>query len=512
MMHPGLSSEWAIALWTVMIMAGVWAFLNPVVPTGTRRHLSFRSIPVIGPFLSTFLHYVIRKAWVLFLMRIVFVGVFLLIIVAGLFGSPFPERNVATVLTWNWWWAGLVLSIFFAGPLWCGFCPWNTMANWLVKQRLWLRAANDSSLGLRVPRWLKTTWPAFLLLVGLTWLELGVGITVDPFGTALLALAVFVAATASLMIFERNAFCHYFCPVGRTVGFYAQLAPVELRPIKSDLCADCTTLECYSGSDSVDPCPTHQVMGTLQQNTYCTSCGNCARSCPHENVTWRLRSPSAEAVEDARPHWDEAWFMIGLLALTGFHGLTMLSSWESGTAAAARVIGESGQMLWTFTGSLVLAMALPTVIYMVVIKIVQVVNRGTDGFADLFCRFAFIALPLAFAYHLSHNLNHLLREGKGLWAVLSNPMGTGTLPADMAEKHMLMMDPLLPPMALQGIQSLLLAGGFIIALRVIQKRSNGLDDLSVSGARMRALPLILFAVGLTGFHLWLLMQPMVMRL
>ena len=40
--------------------------------------------------------------------------------------------------------------------------------------------------------------------------------------TALLALFMVVLATLSLSLFERNPYCQFFCPVGRTIGFYSQ--------------------------------------------------------------------------------------------------------------------------------------------------------------------------------------------------------------------------------------------------------------------------------------------------
>ncbi len=44
------------------------------------------------------------RPWPLVTLKLLVVALFLLIIVAGLFGTPIPERNIATVLTWNLWW------------------------------------------------------------------------------------------------------------------------------------------------------------------------------------------------------------------------------------------------------------------------------------------------------------------------------------------------------------------------------------------------------------------------
>jgi len=507
MTHPGLPLAWGGGVCVFMALALVWFFVKPNKIGGrTTRHFDIMSLP----FLGSFLHYLTTHNWILLVLKGLFAALFLLIIWAGLFGTPIAERNIATVFTWNLWWSGLIIAVFFIGSAWCAVCPWNSIARWLVHPRI-LNFKVSNSLGLKVPKSLRTLWPALWLFVGLTWLELGFGITTDPYATALIALVMIILTTTTMALFERQAFCHYFCPVGRTIGFYSQLAPVELRPQSRDVCLDCTTLECYYGSDEIPPCPTHQVMGRMTQNTYCLSCGNCSQSCPYENVTWRLRPPSAEAVQDARPHWDEAWFMVILLALTGFHGITMMPFWESWMSELARTIGDKGQLLVSFSIGMSLSISLVALLYLVVVWLTKALSHTNISFKALFSQFAFVSLPLAFAYHLAHNLNHLTRESFDFGALLANPLGVDTLPLTMAEKHDRMMDMALAPSVLFAIQAGLLAFGFFISLLVIKSRSANLI-VSHETNQLYLLPMLLFAIVITGAHLWLLMQPMVMRL
>ena len=51
-------------------------------------------------------------------MKLVFVAVLTLVIVAGLFGTSYPERNLATAFVWNLWWALVVVSVLFIGTAW----------------------------------------------------------------------------------------------------------------------------------------------------------------------------------------------------------------------------------------------------------------------------------------------------------------------------------------------------------------------------------------------------------
>ncbi|MCP5072663.1 MAG: 4Fe-4S binding protein [Rhodobacteraceae bacterium] len=515
LIHPGLPLAWGVIVWVMMLLICGWGLSAPLGAGGARglRPARFTGFLSLGR--ATKLRNVFANPWLLTALKILTTGLFLLVIWAGLAGTPLPDRNIATVLTWNLWWSGVIISVFFIGSAWCAVCPWDALASWLVRRRLWMRAAPGGSLDLRVPKALRNVWPALALFVALTWLELGAGITTSPYATAVLALFILMLAVAAMALFERKAFCRFACPVGRTIGFYAQLAPVELRPSDTDICAACTTLECYHGSADVDPCPTHQVMGRMTQNTFCTSCSNCVRSCPQQNVGWRLRAPSTEALEGARPHWDEAWFMIALLALTGFHGLTMMEFWEDIVRSVARLIGDNGQLLVSFTICMAAVMALPVALYSGAVWTINRLAGAKTVFREVFAKLAFTALPLAFAYHLAHNLSHLLREGLGTGSVFSNPLGTGSLPMSLTERHLRMLELPVAPAALAAIQALLMVFGFIIAVLVIRHRGAGLIAGEPAGQakRLWALtPACCFAVLVTAYHLWLLMQPMVMRM
>lgn len=504
MTHPGLPPAWGIVVCIFMFMLAMRVVFTPVTPAGRSSYVPLVKLPLLGKLIR----FATAGHWPLLILKLLMAGVFLLIIIAGLAGTRIPQRNIATVLTWNIWWTGLIISVFFLGSAWCAVCPWDAIATWLVRRRWWRRAHPNNSLNLRVPRLLRSVWPALFMLVALTWLELGIGITIDPHATALLALFIVVLATVSLAIYENKAFCRYFCPVGRTVGFYSQLAPVELRPIDTGICASCTTLECYHGNETVEPCPTHLVMGRLQQNTYCVSCGNCVQSCPDHNVAWRLRPQSVEAMQTARPHLDEAWFMLCLLALTGFHGLTMMPFFETWVKTLAFAIGDSGRLLTSFSIVLFLCLSIPVLIYSLLIAVTAKLASAETAFRKLFAGLAFSALPLAFAYHIAHNLSHLVRESDGLGEVIANPLGIGTQPLSMMEKHLRHLNLLLPQDILFALQAGLLLFGFWISLRVIQHRGGDLANT----VGWRLAPMILFVTGITVYHLWLLMQPMIMRM
>lgn len=492
---------WAVGIIGIIIV--IRALLIPPAAISTNKTVSHRKS-------RSGLLTIVTNPWPQLLLRIVVASLFLLVIYAGIAGTPVAERNFATVVTWNLWWGGLIILVFFAGTFWCGVCPWDSLAQWLVRRRLWRRGPEGSSLNLPVPIWLRNVWPAALLFIGFTWLELGFGVTTRPYATAMLALLMVVLATISLALYEPKAFCRYFCPIGRTLGVYSQLSPVELRPLNPDICADCKTLECYHGSEEIDPCPTRLVMGRFKQNTYCTSCGNCVRSCPHQNVSWHSRTMGSEIAYQARPHFDEAWFMLILLALTSFHGLSMMSFWDQSMSQLARNLGDSGSLLRSFSLMMLVFMLTIVAWYVLMTWLTSAMAASGNG-KNLFSRSAFVAVPLAFSYHLAHNLNHLMRETSGASGVWMNPTGLGTQPLSMHELHMRHMNPMIPDAWIHGLQAGLMLFGIYFAVEILRNR---LRELYIDGSILpgrRLIPMFGFTAGIIIFNFWLLMQPMVMR-
>ncbi len=504
--HPGLPAAWVAFVIISMLAIGLrYTVLS--ANTGTLfKYVIFNKIIKV----------VVTRPWILVGLRLFSAFVFLLVIYAGLFGTPIAEKNIATTLTWTIWWSGVVISVFFVGSAWCAICPWDAIATWLVRQRLWKRGKKTSSLNLRVPKMLRSVWPALLMFVALTWLELGVGVTVSPYATALIALLIVVLTTISMAVYERKAFCRYFCAVGRTIGAYSSIAPIALAPVNEKTCANCKTLECYHGTEDIEPCPTNLVIGRITQNTYCTSCGACSMSCPHENVSWRIRSVADEITHASRNtvlrgRVDEAWFILGLVSLTIFHGITMMPYWEEAIQKLAYVIGDSGQLLLSFSAGMLVSMFVPIFLFVIAIKLTQRLMKTKEEYNRIFSALALSILPLAFTYHIAHNLTHLVRESAGFWNVVFNPLGIGALPLSVQELHLRHMSPLVADNIIFAVQGLLVIFGFWLAMRIARQRFSKITEVSNINI-LAFMPLVLFISFISLIDLWLLMQPMIMRM
>lgn len=506
MNHPGLPFGWIVLI--ILVTAAIFGWAMgvdaPIKKKPATKNLA--DVPIVGRLIDL----LSASPIPLFVLKVVTVTAFILVVVAGFFGTVYPDINLATVLVWNWWWPLVVVSVFFLGSVWCAICPWDTLSSWLVRRKLWKRAVPHPGRNKKVPKYLRNVWLALLMFIGLTWLELGVGVTSIPMATALMALFMLTLSIIFLVLFERKAFCRYACPVGRTLGYYSRLAPIALRPKEQKTCASCTTLECYRGSDEVEPCPTNLTIGKFSQNTFCISCGNCVLSCPYDNVSWRLRTMGSEATIDARPSWDGTWFMLILLGITTFHGVTMLPGWTDLVIWIARTIGETGKVVWSFTIGMIAGFAVPVILYAIAIGTTVLLVGSRIGFKRLFIALPFSTLPVAFTYHLAHNLNHLAREGGGILELFFNPLGTGLKPTTEMARHAEMISRI-PDDLLFAMQAGLMIMGIWLAVNILRYRAADIlpDNGSIKGYQL--IPMFVFILLMAGANVWLLSQAMVMR-
>ena len=433
--------------------------------------------------------------------------IFVLIIVAGLFGSQLPGKNIAPLLTWTIWWAGLILLILYAGKMWCYVCPWDALATWAEGLRLWRPRTEGLSLGLRWPRAMRNVWPATILFIALTWIELAHGATASPRVTAWLALMMLGMAFASAFLFDRKAFCRYGCLVGRISGLYALFAPVEIRARDRDVCRSCTTHSCYTGNADGDPCPTSQFLATMDQNTYCISCMECVKTCESDNVAVNLRPWGEDLAAHHRPRSDEAYLAIVLLALTGFHGLTMTPSWGATVDTMQQVLGIGRTM--AFSVGMTAVLVLPVLLYALLVAAARwAAGDSARGYRDHFIRYAYSLLPIALFYHLAHNSEHLFVEGPKLLALASDPLGFGW---NLFGTAAWAPQSLIGLQTLWGLQVLLVLVGHIYGLRIGRGVAGALHAGRVHALRSQ-LPMLVAMILFSTASLWLLKQPMEMRL
>lgn len=434
------------------------------------------------------------------------VALFLLVIAAGLFGRQQAGTNIATVLTWTYWWIFLVLFAMLFGKAWCYICPWDAVAGWLTRLSWWGPPRWPLSLERRWPGALRSLYPATALFLALTWLELGYGVTTSPAMTSLLALLMFFLAFVPALAFERSSFCRYGCLVGRISGLYALFAPLEIRARDTMVCRDCATRDCYHGNAHGTPCPTSQFLGGMAKNTYCIMCTECVHTCPHDNVALNLRPFGADLAKASPVRFDEAAMVVVMLAMSTFHGFTMTPLWFQATRAIERALGVP--YLVAFSVGMTACLGLLSLAYVVFVAWSQRASRAsTVSVRQLAIRYAYALLPIALFYHFAHNAMHFFIEGGTLVPVLSDPFGwrwnlfgtAGVVPGALA-----------PLTVVWALMVLFILVGHVWSLVVAHRIATHVFSDRPAAIRSQ-LPMLACMIAYSALSLWIIAQPMEMR-
>jgi hypothetical protein len=297
---------------------------------------------------------VLRSRFAEVIVRAIALVIFLVVLASGLRGGT-GAGSIAPVFVYIWFWVGLAFLHALLGNLWATLSPWDTLA------RLF-------GLGGQPPgKYPKAAgiWPAAVLLLAFTWMEL-----VDPFGSRPLTLGVAILGYSGITLVGMGLFGRqHWNEHGEAFAVYFGLLS-RIAPITRD----------DRGRVAVRP-----VLGGL---------------------------PALPVAPGLVP------FVLVSLGSTSFDGFSRSTLWLTKVATQPRfkvaALGTAGLM------AMVLAVA---ILYTVAMAVAAVVSGA--GRRPLAVRFVHSLVPIAFAYLVAHYFSLLVLEGQQGIALASDPFGVG---------------------------------------------------------------------------------------
>jgi hypothetical protein len=370
----------------------------------------------------------LRSRWPQFLVIITALAGFLLAIAAGFWGTPVGSRNLGIIFVWIAWWALLMLvAVPLLGRGWCSICPIPAPGEWLQRGALMSPNGGGLGLGRRWPNRLRNIWlqnGAFTLVA----LFSTVILTQPRMTAAVLLSFLFIAIGASL-IFERRAFCRYLCPVGGFIGLYSQLAPLEVRVKDSTVCAAHTEKTCYTGSEAGFGCPWQVFPPGLIKNTYCGTCMECLRACPHDNIALNLRTPGVDLDVVGGRKLDESYKAFIMLGAALLYSAVLLGPW-GGLKTAAFSVGSLDWAIYSATFLVTTLAFIPGLFYFSVWlgRKLAHASGGTKPsqlMREAFVSLAYALVPLGMSAWIAFSLSFVFANFSYVWMTLSDPFGWG---------------------------------------------------------------------------------------
>ncbi|MBI5893535.1 MAG: 4Fe-4S binding protein [Deltaproteobacteria bacterium] len=444
------------------------------------------------------LNYLLKTRAFQFILQIPFVLIFILIILAGLYGASLSSSNIATVVTWTIWWGGLIFTFPLIGRAWCLVCPWAAISDWVQRLAFWKKKETGLGLDKKFPIWLRNMYPVIISFLIITWAEFYFSAVSNPKNTAYIAIIFLIAAVLISIIFERRSFCRYLCPIGGMIGIYSKFSLLELRARDKAVCRACNTKDCINGNEKGYGCPVFEYPEAMDRNTYCVLCTECVKTCPKDNIALNIRPVAKELTHPSDRSLDESLMILAAFAIVIFHGITMIPVWFKWTDAIMMNTGIAPYALVTI--ALFGFTALTVLVYLFFVLLTHGSRLTTH---DLFVAFAYPLIPLALFFHLSHNVFHLFGEGKNLLIVSSDPFGWGW---NLFGTRGLKLEPIISFNMIYYLEIALAILGTVYAIYLTYKTS--LQDFEGRGFVSMAIMILC----LTILYILMLNQPMVMRM
>jgi hypothetical protein len=329
--------------------------------------------------------------YVLFTVRLIFVGLYLLVIVTGYIGNQDQLRNLAPTLVWVIWWVGLMFVSALIGDVWALINPVDTIARWsgalvrLVVPEAWL------SGGYPYPRWLGV-WPAVICFAGFVWAELVWSAGGVPANISVMIFFYSALTWAGMVLFRRDVWLRNGEAFSIAFGLAARFSPLEARTVG-------------------------------------------------DQRELNLRSYSVGLLTEKPIHPSMMVFVILLLSTVTYDGFMETPAWVAILGWVSEAMWLRPALLWvqdqgigllTFIKSVAL-LAAPLVFliaFLIFARLMAFAAKTSAGEAGrstmaVACLFVLYLMPIAIAYHLAHYLSFVLLAGQLIIPLASDPFGYG---------------------------------------------------------------------------------------
>ncbi len=425
-----------------------------------------------------FLRTVLTSQALLLGLRLLSVGLFILVVLAGLLGRQNADANFAPTFVWIVWWVGLGFFTAFVGNVWPLVNPWKVLFEWF--ETLVRRLGVGNGLELREPypaSW--GVWPAVALYGVFVWVENVFPGSSTPVYVAVLTLTYSVLVWGGMAVYGKETWLRRGEVFSVFFSLLARFAPTEVRVRGQKLCRDCSD-DCRAAEKD------------------CVNCYECfARAAP-EDRELNLRPPAVGLGRFEQVPPGGVFFVIVVLAGVAFDGLLETPLWNELRRALSipHAVG---------------LVALPLIflaVYLGFVKLSQISGGGTGGLRRFAAAYIYSLVPIAIAYQVAHYYTLLLVQGQGIIRHVSDPFGWGW---DLFGTAGYTIDPGVVDAAFVWYsQVALIVVGHVVA--VYLAHLVALRLFGDSGRALRSqLPMLALMILYTVFSLWIISQPIVIE-
>lgn len=397
------------------------------------------------------------------ILRLLALGLYLLVIYAGLSGVQNPVKNIAPIMVWAIWWVGMAYVSASFGDLWSLLNPLDTVFLWAENCYLRLRSSTTRTALLRYPS-AAGVWPAVVLFFVFIWMELNWEGSEQPASLAWAMLLYSVYTWLAMGLFGRASWLRHGEVFAIVFGLLARFAPIQ-----------------------------------------------------NEGKSWRLRPYAVGLLSERAASISEIFLVILMLASVSFDGALETQSWNNLVAALTSPGLENPQAMnpeiWIRSAALLLAPLFFLLVFLACCRLIAYAgNSALDlskpraGTLQMAGNFVMTLIPIAIAYHFAHYLSFLVMAGQYLIPLASDPLGQGW---DLfGSKLYFIRIGIVDAKMVWYVSLFAIVAGHIAAVYLAHVTALRLFSTRAAAQRSQY-PMLALMVGYTMLSLWIMAQPIV---
>jgi hypothetical protein len=412
-------------------------------------------------------------------LKVVMAILFILSIGAGFIGIQDPYHNILPTMTWVAWWVGLTFVCALFGDMWALTNPLNSLYSALEAFAARVNDGRSLSLDLRYPEWLGV-WPAFLVFVGFTWVELIWARKDEPAALADIIIIYSSFTWTGMFIWGRERWVQRGEAFTILFGLLGRFAPIDVSMSSDRKTASLYLRPVGAGLRDTREITLSFVIFILATLSAITFDGLLETPLFQKVVTYIYSTPSLAAL------------------LYRFSDITTL---EENKIISSLVFAAV---------CIFFIVAFLTTSWLMLVAVKYVNSGDMKDFAGssskVACHFILSLVPIAIAYHLAHYLSLLLTQGQFIIPLLSDPLGRGWNLFGTAGYQVDL--GLVGPKFIwyASITAILVGHIFSVYLAHMAALETFRNNLC---ALVSQIPLVILMIGYTMLSLWILAQPII---
>lgn len=458
--------------------------------------------------MTAFINKILQKPYIPLAFRLASLAAFAGLIYGGfaahttdkLLLKKLQDTNLPNLLVWSYWWPLIILSAVFFGRVWCFVCPVELVTS----------LAARAGLKSERPPWLKSGWVITVFYAVILFYAMhGLRVYGNPWLMAAYLLSIFTAAILTGLVFRKNTFCRYVCPVGYVLGLYSRFAMFGWRVKAPEACRACKDKSCvrseYADGLVYKSCGVDLYPAGVNDNMYCILCTGCLKSCMRYNSGGggaARPNPGLKYVgffSNPHEHQPLTYAQTAFVFIVSGFAMEEILSFHAPAAAVSGALpaalnaaaGLQGALSRSFLDGLVRFVCYPAVLWALPFIALRAAKSEIKPL-DYARHYGAAFVPIVAAAHTASAVAIMFLAARScrLKELLYDPLGMKTAALRISG------NPVFPPLpawtawAVTGLMSAFVCGGIWLSARIVKDLNSKLPGLGAGAPAAYMIPAV----------------------